>query len=214
MSVADYSPDDLFILRIKKVLLTNPDNAWVNSYELKANVAGSEADLLTMAMKFVTYERFLHHVGTHFVQITVSTWVEDSVPYNPESFISSPISLLGGRVTSTDILPLATAWSVTRVAASGRFGHVFYRGALVENDTNAPAGKAVFVSAGAMNTLLDDAVVDGDIADYLGAASAGAFQLVMVNKDGSQVRPVIGFVSQGLTALPTDHAWFNRTTTP
>jgi len=34
--------------------------------------------------------------------------------------------------------------------------------------------------------------------------------MVLVNADGDQVRPVIGLSVVGVTQMPVDHAWYNR----
>jgi len=214
MSVSDYSEGDLFVVRIVKRLATNPDNKWANSYELQAHVAGSESDLLGLAMNLLTFEKHLHFPAVQFVQILVSTWLPDSKPYNPESFISSPLATIGTRTPSSDPLPLSTTLAVTRVCPTGRFGHIFYRGALEEADQNAPAGKAILSTPSAWVTIISDAIGDANIDGLFGSPSLMNFGMVMVSKDGSQVRGVMGLVPQGISQVPPDHAWFNRTTTP
>lgn len=210
MSVSSYIAGDKFILRIMKALTTNPDNVWANSYEFVATTPGSEAELLTLLGVWVEFERSLHCSVVNMVQAVLSTWEEDSVPYNPEAFISVPLSGTGARVVGTQLVALQQTFSITRVCASGRFGHIFIRGFLQEGDIEAPAGKSIFTNQSAINALLNGAIEDASAGDYMGNPATAAFQLSMISKDGSQVRPVVGLVAQGVSQVPSDHAWFNR----
>lgn len=212
MSVATFDAEDLFIVRVKKNLLANPDNSWVNNYELQASTSGSTDELLGAALKIVDFERQLHYAGVRFSQLSISTWEPDSKPYNPSSFISSPMSTVGLRVVSGDPLPLNQAWGITRVAQYGRFGHLFLRGSLIEGDVTAPSGKQVFSNLSSIATELDDAITTSLLSDLFGDAARSTLQLVMVNKTGTQIRPLVGFSAGGISAVPQDHAWFNRTT--
>jgi hypothetical protein len=62
-----------------------------------------------------------------------------------------------------------------------------------------------------MSLLLNTAIEDASVGDYMGSPATAAFQLSMINRDGSQVRNVVGLVAQGVSQVPSDHAWFNRT---
>jgi hypothetical protein len=214
MSVSTYIAGDKFVLRIMKALTTNPDNVWANSYEFVATTPGSEAEILTLLNAWVEFERSLHTNAVNMVQATVSTWEADSVPYNPEAFISVPLTGLGTHTIVNQLVALSQCFSVTRVCATGRFGHLFYRGVLQEGDIEAPAGKSIFTSGSAMSLLLNTAIEDASVGDYMGSPATAAFQLSMISKDGSQVRNVVGLVAQGVSQVPSDHAWFNRTVTP
>jgi len=211
MSVLSYIADDLFTVTIKKFLLTNPENSWVNRYELKAIDPGFGGSLLAAALVLVDFEKALHSAAVFFSQISVSTWAEDSVPYDPDAFISSPISGIGDRVLAEDLLPLSTCLSVTRVAPSGRFGHLFYRGALYESEQSSPAGKATLTDPLGMQTRIDTAITASGLDDYFSGGTSNLI-MVMVNKTGAQVREVVGFVQGGISQVPADHAWYNRTT--
>lgn len=211
MTVASFNIDDLFIIRTKKNLLTNPDNSWVNSYEFRAIAAGSSDELISAALIVVAFERLLHAPGVRFSQFTLSTWQEDSVPYDPEAFISVPISDVGERNKAVDLLPLNQTWGVTRVPTTGRFGHLFLRGCLYEDDVNAPAGKQVFSNLLAISGDLAAAVTTSGLTDLVGAGARGPLQMVMINKTGTQIRPVAGLSVGGVSAVPQDHKWFNRT---
>lgn len=214
MPVTAYEVGDKFIVRTKKRLSTNPDNSWVNSYELEATVAGSTDELLAAALLIQDFEQTIHLSFVEFTQLIISTWEADSVPYDPTAFISSSTSGLGSRNMTSDPLPLNQTWGVTRVAAYGRFGHIFYRGCLMEGMVTSPAGKQIFDDLAATSVLLQGAITSSGMDNLMGGPFAAGLRMVLVNKTGTQVRPLVGFSTGGISAVPQDHAWFNRTTTP
>lgn len=211
MSVLSLAPGDLFVIRVIKHLVTNPDDQWANSYEFKSVGSGTESELLILAPILVAYEVAFHFTTTIFDRIIISTWEADSVPYDPESFISLSLSDVGAVDASSDPLALNQCLSVTRVASSGRSGHLFYRNCVGEEDVQAPAGKLILGSRAVFQTRIDEALTDSTLDDYIGASPEGTLQLVMVNADGTQVRYVAGLFVSGMSTIKTDHKWFNRT---
>jgi hypothetical protein len=212
MSVLSFAADDLFIVRIVKSLTTNPDNKWVNTYEFKANTVGDDATLNIVASAFLLFEATLHHNVVRFHEVIVSTWEADSKPYDPNAFLTIPTDQTGLTGPVGDLLPLNQTLSVARIPTSGRFGHVFFRGVLGEDEVEAPAGKAILTSVAEIATRLNAAVDAAELEGFFGNPSEGPMQLAMISADGETVRPVLGFVAQGVSAVPQDHAWFNRTT--
>ncbi len=212
MSVLSFAAGDLFIVRIIKSLTTNPDNKWSNSYEFKANTLGDDVTLQLVANAFLLFEATLHHNVVRFNEVIVSTWEADSVPYDPNAFLTIPTDTTGLTGPVGDLLPLNQTLSVARVPTSGRFGHLFFRGVLGEDEVEAPAGKAILTSIAEISTRLNAAVDAGELESYLGNPSEGPLQLSMISADGETVRPVVTLVAQGVSAVPQDHAWFNRTT--
>jgi hypothetical protein len=212
MSVVSYEEGDLFVIRVSKALVSNPENEWANGYEFQATTGTGEGDLLTLAEALVEFEQNLHRTTVEFRRALISTWSPDSVPYNPEAFISSTLTANGLLVVSGELVALNICLSVARTAATGRVGHLFYRGALEEAQVSAPAGKSILSSRPAWQLVVNNALTASGLDDYIGASPAGAFRLVMVSADGSQIRPVIALTAQGVATVKTDHAWFNRTT--
>lgn len=212
MPVTPFAVDDLFTIRVRKYLMTNPDNKWVNSYEFRAVASGAESDLLLLGSRLVDYEQKLHYETVIFETLLISTWVEDSKPYDPTAFISSPLTGAGFRVPDAEqLLGLSNCMDVRRFAAFGRYGHLFYRGCLVESEVEAPAGKTIISDRPAAQSRLDDAVSDNSFDDYIGAG-AELLQMVMVSADGSQVRAVVSLNVGQVAQVKQDHRWFNRTT--
>lgn len=214
MTVSTFLEDDLFTIRVTKSLSTNPSNQWANSYEFIALAPGGESELLDLGGQIVEFEAAIHLGVVVFQRLLMSTWEPDSVPYNPATFISTSLSATGANGATGDALALNQTFTVTRQAAFGRFGHLFYRGVLTEAGISAPAGFSVLEDRDGQQDLIDDALASSSLGDSIGLASTGPFRMVMVNADGSQVRPIVQLRAQGVSAVPLDHAWFNRTTGP
>lgn len=211
MSALAFVVNDRFIFRTIKSYTTNPSRQWSNSYEFLANTSGGADELTALATALVGFEVLIHNTFTHFVRTTVSTWEADSVPYDPDSFLVFEEDTNGLRDTSGELEPITTCWSVARQPFSGRLGHIFYRGVLSQADTEAPAGITKLASPGTMSTLLDGSLGDSNLSDYIGLTAAGPLVLAMINKTGTNTRLVSSLVSSGVSQLPVDHAWFNRT---
>ncbi len=211
MSVLTFAVNDLFVARIKKNHVSNPSRSWQNSYEFVANSAGSLSDLAAMADTLLNFEAQIHNTFTHFEQVTVSTWAADSKPYDPDAFLTLPVSLNGLRDTTGELEPLNVCWSVSRSAFSGRAGHVFFRGVLAQADTQAPSGILQLTDPSAMSALLSDARIDSSLTGYLGTAPEAPLSMALINKNGTNIRTVQTLTSVGVSLLPVDHAWFNRT---
>jgi len=212
MTVSSFAEGDAFTVRLVKYHQNNPDRKWANNYEFVARSAGSEDELLALGMNMLTFERNMTFNAIVYDRLLISTWQPDSKPYNPAAFISSPLSEVGANATGgTDLEALNVCLAVRRVPAFGRFGHIFYRGNLVESEVSSPAGKAILTNRTQKQTDLETSLGLGGMDDYIGVAATGAFKMVMVSRDGSQIRTVIGLRAQGVSQVPADHAWFNRT---
>jgi hypothetical protein len=211
MSVLAINAGDRFIVRVIKFLATNPANKWANSYEFLTFDDASTSSLEGLVESCCEFEAAFHKDAVHFDRAIVSTWEADSKPYDPAAFLVIPQSLAGAVGPVGDNLPLDKCLSVARVARSGRVGHLFYRGVLNEADTAAPAGKSILTDRPGQQGIIDAALTSSGLADYVGVGAEGALRMVMINKTGTQTRPVADLTVQGVATLPTDHAWFNRT---
>lgn len=211
MSVLDFGEGDLFVIRVIKFLSTNPDNKWSNAYEFKATAAGDSVTLNSLVASLIIFEQGLHFSTVHFDHVIVSTWAADSVPYDPEAFLSVPQTAVGLVGDAGAPLSLDNCLSVRRVAASGRFGHLFYRGTLAEGMVEAPAGKSVLTTPTALQDAVDENLDTSEFNLYIGNPASAPIQLVMISRDGTQVRNVASLKVGGVAKVPADHAWFNRT---
>lgn len=212
MSVVEFSSGDLFVVRVIKHHTLNPDRQWTNTYEFRASAAGTESVLLALAGAVSQFEKALALDVVSFSKVVVSTWEPDSKPYDPATFLESGLSFTGDTTPATDAAPLNMCLSIARTPASGRQGHIFFRGNLVEGDFTSPAGKPVLVNRDGKNTDVQEALTSSGLIDYIEDFSSVGMEMVMISSDGLQVRHVLNFNVVGISALPLDHAWFNRTT--
>lgn len=211
MSVLTFALNDKFVIRVIKHYTTNPSRQWANTYEFVANESGELGDLSSLSANVVLFERAIHNTFTEFDRVVVSTWSPDSTPYNPDNFYVVELVGLGTRDTTGELEPITTCLSVARVPYSGRLGHIFYRGILSQGDTSAPSGITVLNDAPALQLELDTALGDSGLSDSIGPGATSACVLAMVNKTGTLTRQVNQLLVAGVTQLPVDHAWFNRT---
>ena len=214
MSVSSFVTDDLFTFRITKALDTNPQLQFANSYEFVATTSGGEGDLLTLGTALVQFESIMMRTNVVFARLLVSTWQPDSKPYDPSVFISSTLTAGGARLTSSPPEPLNVCFSVSRQCASGRFGHIFYRGVLSQEDVTAPSGTATLSDRTEMQGLVDNAISTSGLDAYIGVGSSEALTMVLVGKTDADVRTILNLRAQGVSILPTNHAWFNRPAAP
>jgi hypothetical protein len=211
MTVLAYGTDDMFIVRTIKYHSANPDRKWANSYEIHAHAPGDDGALRAFASALVLFEIALHNPLITFERYLLSTWQEDSKPYNPDVFLSVPLGDSGNAADVTNLIGLGQAFNVARVPASGRFGHLFYRGILTEDMVSAPSGKSILTSLPAMQTLVDSAILSSELATYMEVDNATGLTMAMVSPSGESWRNVIFLNASGVSNLPQDHAWFNRT---
>jgi hypothetical protein len=212
--VETFNITENFTFRIIKYHALNPDRKWASTYEFNAIGTGSEDELLALGVALVSFEAAFHRDTILFDRLLISTWAPDSKPYNPSTFISSGLSAVGLVGAVGENAALNQTLSVARIAASGRQGHIFYRGVLNEAEISAPAGKSILTSRASYQTAIDNALTTSGLDDYVGPSARLSLKLVMINSSGTQVRPVNTLFVKGVTTLPMDHAWFNRTTTP
>jgi len=110
-----------------------------------------------------------------------------------------------------EVEALGMALRVRRVPISGRFGNLFYRGALFENEVSSPAGIPVLSVPGDIQTIIDGALTSSGLEDSIGASTTTGFVLSMIDATGSIVRRVDSLVAAGVSLIKQDHQWFNRT---
>jgi hypothetical protein len=122
---------------------------WANTYEVQAAVepVNSITAIESLASAFVALEQEIHLQGITIDRVVVSTYVPDGEPYNPTSFTTIPVSLLGQRAPVGEVLPLELCLFVRRNAGVGRDGRLLYRGCLSENDMAAAAFRPLITSS-------------------------------------------------------------------
>lgn len=211
MSILSFVVNDRFIIRVLKHHVNNPDRQWGNTYEALAGTTGGLGDINLLVSTLVLFEKAMHLGNIAFDRATASTWSEDSVPYDPDTFAVYDLDGFGARGGSAPFAPLTTCLSVVRQPTSGRQGHLFLRGSLSQGDLVTPSGISVLDDPDGWSTELDAALTSSGLDSYMGTGGLAPLVLAMVNKTGTNTRPVMSLAIGGVSELPMDHAWFNRT---
>ena len=210
MSVIGFEQGDRFIYTVHKRLNANPNLDWRNTYEFVATDDGNITDLTALALALSDFERTIHYNGVFFTTVEIATWEPDSVPYDPTSFLSFPVGESGNLDPGEDgLVANNVCLHVARVPASGRYGHIFYRGCMVMADIAAPAGDWILTAPEAMFTRISDGLSSTGFDDYVTGAGP-VLHLAMVNKTGSNTRQVVAIGLPAVSTVPTKHQWFNR----
>lgn len=217
MSVIEPVAGEGFVYTITKCLVANPAVRWRNTYE--AFYDGDDPPVSSWIMDLATalleFEQLIHLTGVQFVQTTISTYAEDSRPYDPESFITIPHSAdtVGARtIGQSQPLDLTAAFYVRRQVPTGRQGKLFYRGVLGENDVEAPAGSLRLSNVAAMQALVNDSLNDSNLTNYFYPAAEGRLMLSMTStpSPGNTIhRQIMAFLAAGATRVSNDHRWYN-----
>ena len=120
MPILNPVANEVFVVRSYKVF---QGTVWANNYEIRVtNDSVTTAGLQQAALNIVNAERQFHFDFVEFWKHVISTYVPDSVPYNPLSFISVNTSLNGQRAfsQSQEALPFSTCVFVRFTALTGR----------------------------------------------------------------------------------------------
>ena len=202
--------NERFMYRIFKSLVANPGLRWVNTYEVRNRTATGVADLKSAGLNIVAFEQALHTDLVKFEYFTVSTWVEDGDPYNPDTFVSENIGSPGERTIGTELAGLTDCLKVQFVPETGRMGFRLYRGVLAEGDITSPAGIKTLSNPAAMNLLLNTALEA--IEGYFGTDPEGIVRLTMESTSNS--RAILSANASGVTVKKLNNKYFNRTPAP
>jgi hypothetical protein len=182
--------------------------SWANNYELEAvqDIPNPATELEFLANRIALLERDIHLAGVIIDRITISTYVPDSQPYNPNNVASYPLSLAATRPTPAEVLPLELCLFVRRNTNVGRDGRLLYRGCLTEQDMSA-AGFRPLLTPSAVTSIQN-------IINSWNAIGVGnAFRLVLASgfPAATNVRPVINLqVSEKIVVKKFNNRYFRR----
>jgi hypothetical protein len=203
----------MFIIRVFKSWGTrDAERRWVNNYEVEAGALGVTA-LDAVAEAIADAERVIHLNQVHFLSATISTWAEDSTPYNPLAFRTIELDGTGTPlVGSDDPVDSNVCLLVKFQAATGRSGRRFYRGVLTEADMEI-GGDARFnlEAASPVRTRFNQAGGYAELlAPYLsGGADPVSIVLAAPNLVGVQ-REVESVEIGGIVVNRRNHRYFDR----
>ncbi|WP_204985442.1 hypothetical protein, partial [Escherichia coli] len=197
--------NEVFVVRSYKIY---GGYSWANNYEIRVTTDSvTTAGLQQAAVNIVNAERQIHYQWVSFYKHTISTYVPDSRPYDPTSFISVNTQLEGQRQypVGSPGLPLTTCVFVRFTSVTGRPGKRFYRGCLGEDD----------VQFGTSGHLINSQIrtnIQSVLAGLLPEVAPG-IDLVLASgtPTPTSIRPVTGVaVAVYTTTRQLSQAYFDR----
>lgn len=206
MTIANITQGEVFTVRVYKVYV---GFAWANTYEVQATVdiPNPETAVSAVIDRIVALERAIHLDGVIIDRAIISSYVPDSVPYNPDTFASFPYSLNSQRPANAPVMPLEACLFVRRDVAVGRDGRILYRGCLTEEDVVSPAFRSQLTSTA--RTSIQNA-----ISQWFGQGGLPAgWQFVMArgNPVPTNIRPVQGLtVSEKVVYKKVNNKYYDR----
>jgi len=182
--------------------------AWANNYEVEAtqDISNPETALENLAIRIANLEQGLHLAGVIIDRVTISTYVPDGRPYNPNTLATFPLSLVATRPGSSQVLPLEMCLFVRRNTSFGRDGRLLYRGCLTEDDMLAASFRPLLIS-GSVSSL--QSIINNWAATGLGSE----FRFVMASgiPVPTSVRPVNGLqVSEKIVIKKYNNRYYRR----
>lgn len=194
------------------------ERAWANTYEF----TGYEGDLSTANVQFgeiisaiVDAERAIHLTNTYFLRAVMSTWGVDADEDDPSNFVSLPLAVRGLRNQVGDAIDRNNVFFVRRATGFGRYGKIYYRGCLTENDVESGADlKWRLSAASTLNTggaawtaYMNE--MNSLIADGFGGELA---QMSLISARGLTIRrrAVTSLTPAGVRVNKANHKYFDK----
>lgn len=171
------TPGTFFSLRHYRKLTTNPLLAFANTLEFVSREIVTSENAAKLIDDWSAFYLALSMADAEMDRAVLSTWVEDGAPYDPDSFITRPLSGLGTRGTITDAMSLNNCLFIRKETGSGNNGKIFIRRFLSEGDTHSPSGTLALLDAPAIQAELTAAITTAGVLGYLKGTEA--FQMVM-----------------------------------
>jgi hypothetical protein len=182
--------------------------SWANNYEVEAlqDITNSSTALEFLAQRIALLERDLHIGGVIIDRVTISTYVPDSRPYNPNTLATFPLSITATRQAPSEVLPLELCLFVRRNTTFGRDGRLLYRGCLFEADMVATSFRPL-LAASSVTSL------QSIITNWQSIGLGNEFRLVMASGFPvvNNVRPVNNLqVSEKIVVKKFNNRYFRR----
>lgn len=207
-NVISYDANTRFTFISEKQVDAQPDVVWQNSYEFNAVAPGDSANLIGLAQTIAAFEAT--HLRTVFTitRVRVSTWLPDSHPYDPTSFMNVVVNTPGENVMFGPNMPLTEVLQLYRNGHYGRVGLLDWRGVVNLDNVNPTITGWALDDVAATQAGIDAALVSSGFDAFLGGGSVD-LELGMVDKDGA-FRPVFELNVGGVQHVKLKHKWFNR----
>lgn len=208
MTVANPSLGEVFQVRIYKSHVSNPTREWSNTYKVRAESGGEGFVMLRgVAEALVSGERALHFDVVQYRRAIISTAVPDGEPYNPLTFVTMPLSGVGGRGTlGQELVALHLCLRAQFSVSTGRQGYRLYRGCLSENEVSAPAGEPILQGT-AITSAFGQARTNG-----FSELFNGELGYSVVLSEGAHTRVITDLVPAGVSVKKLNNRYFDHNT--
>lgn len=214
MTVLEFGPNDRFTVVATSRLAASPSVKWNNTYELQAQIEGTQEELVIAAESIAQFQQLMTLSSIEVEEVKISTWEADSHPYDPSAFMVVPIHGLGSISTvGVEPLPLKDTLYIERVVAVGRLGKLFLRGALTKADVTGTYDKWALANPGSIASRMGDAIeTSGLDTMFQAGASTTGIRLNLINLSGVVIvnRPVQSFQVSGVSSVKLNHKYFDK----
>lgn len=208
MSYVDPGVTEAFVFRVQQSIISQPSRKWFNTYEARFFGSPATETLDQLAEGLALYSRDMLLNIFQVDSVTIATWAEDSHPYNPLSFTTQPKGYAGTRPIGIGTpADLRTVLYVKRIPEAGRVGRIFHRGFLLIGDLTSSSGEWALADAGAIETLHDEALGTGEIAQFW-VTGEQLLKLCLIGESGV-TREIENFVVGGTTQVKLNHKYFD-----
>lgn len=209
MSYEEPGAAESFVIRVRKSIISQPSVHWYNTYECRFHDLGSSEDLDSLAAGLVVYESNLLLDIYRIDQYTISTWLPDSHPYNPTSFVTVPQNVQGEKVLGvTPPADLRTCLFVKRIVESGRIGRLFHRGFYRRDELNSNGVEWFDPDPSLTESVIDDAIAAGGLRTNFEGAGGNPW-LALIGS-GQVTRFIQDLTFGGVTQVKLNHKYFDR----
>jgi hypothetical protein len=207
--VLDYVAGTPFTIRTQSSLTSNRRVRWHNTFEARATAPGDNFVLEGMGSSIVGFLAAITYAYVTVDSITISTWVEDSHPYNPLGFLTTFYNQPG-------LLPLGVKTPVSlrqtlfikRQTSSGLPGKLFVRGALSNEDLAYGDGEWVLADIAGMGADVHAAMLS-NLGPYINGIAGDNLSLCVIGSAG-ETRWVGDLPVAGTSDIKLNHKYFDR----
>lgn len=208
--VTDFSDGARFTVRVRSSLASNRRVRWHNTWEVRAISAGGIDDIEAMAGKIATFQSLVCYNYVYIDEATVSSWEEDSHPYNPLGFVTYVYNTLGQNPLGVKLpVSLRQTLFIKRTVVAGLPSKLFLRGALANEDIEYADGEWQLVGTGLIQADIDAAIVTSELEELLLGVEGGQFSLCMIGT-GGETRFLTGLQAAATTDVKLNHKYFDR----
>jgi len=214
VSVVSFITGDRFRLRVRSSLASNRRIRWFNTYEFRSTNSGDESMLAMLAGNVGSFHTLASYNYVYCDEVGVSTWEEDSHPYNPLNFFTLPVNTIGSVPLGVKTpISLRQTLFLKRQTIAGLPGKLFLRGALSNEDIEYSDGEWQLANPTGLQTDINTAITSSGMAFYLDGIESASFYLALIG-DGGETRTVSNLVVSGTSDIKLNHKYFDRSPAP